>query len=430
MNLKVSGKYFKGGVLSAPPSKSQSQRAIIFASMATGESEIANILLSPDINAMVDACTAMGAKIKHDKFGRFIVKGVGAKPSLRKKKIDVGGSGQVLRFFPAIALCKNNEFSLMGDVSVCTRRSMADLCHGFQQLGVSINYHDKEGFAPLSLKGRLKPGRVVVAGEDSQVVSALLIGAYYLDGVTRITITNPGELPWLELTKSWLGGSVSSYELPDNMLAMNVIGRSKRWPFDYIVPGDFSSIAYIVAAAAIKGVKLEVNGLDWNDPQGDQRFVEILISLDKNGVVQKTPNGVKVAGKALLVADAVINVNDCIDMVTIVAVLACCASGETQIRGAAIAQQKESRRLDAISSELKKMGAKIKVVPDGLDITGGPLNSASCDSWGDHRIAMALAVASVMISKPITINGADCVNKSYPGFWQEFTRLGAEIEKV
>jgi 3-phosphoshikimate 1-carboxyvinyltransferase len=430
MNIEINGSNFKGGTIVAPASKSQSQRALLFASMASGQSEIENILLSPDIFAMQDACKAMGAKIKQHANGRVTVVGVAGRPEVKKRNIYVGGSGQVLRFFSAAALCCRNKFTITGDQSISSRRSMSDLVNGFEQLGVKVNYLEQDGYAPLSFNGQLKAGRVQVVGNDSQVVSALLISSYYLPGVTSITATSPGETPWVYLTLDWLGRDVKTYNLSDNMLTFNVIGKREREAFNYVVPGDFSSIAYIVAAAAICGVTLQLEGLDWNDPQGDRRFIDILIELDKNNVINKTRHGLVVNGKANFISDIEIDINDCIDMITIIAVVACYAKGETRITGASIAKQKESNRLDSIAIELKKMGAKIITTPDGLIITGSDLYSANCNSWDDHRVAMALSVAALPLTGKTSISQANCVEKSYPGFWQELIKMGADIARL
>ena len=131
-----------------------------------------------------------------------------------------------------------------------------------------------------------------------------------------------------------------------------------------------------------------------------------------------------------LVSNKTIDVNDCIDMVTIVAVIACYAEGETTIIGAAISRQKESDRLMTMVSELRKMGAHISMHEDGLHIVGGPLHGADLDSWQDHRVAMALAVAAIAADGPSAIRGAHCVAKSYPGFFRDLQQLGAGIERV
>ena len=156
-------------------------------------------------------------------------------------RINVGGSGQVLRFFPAIALCASNEFSLFGDESVAKRRSMADLLTGLGQLGINFDYLDRVGYAPVNLKGKLSPGFVSVKGYDSQVVSALLIAASYLGGVTTIKVTEPGELPWVKLTQCWLGDQVE-YSAKNTSNIYKVTGKRLHEPFSYTVPGDFSSI--------------------------------------------------------------------------------------------------------------------------------------------------------------------------------------------
>ncbi|MEE3003540.1 MAG: 3-phosphoshikimate 1-carboxyvinyltransferase [Pseudomonadota bacterium] len=430
MDLQITSGSFKGGELIAPASKSQSQRALIFASMASGESELINVLQSPDIFAMITACEAMGAKILCQESGRYSVTGISGYPKLCSSRINVGGSGQVLRFFPAIALCAFNEFSLFGDESVAKRRSMADLLTGLGQLGINFDYLDRVGYAPVNLKGKLSPGFVSVKGYDSQVVSALLIAASYLGGVTTIKVTEPGELPWVKLTQCWLGDQVE-YSAKNTSNIYKVTGKRLHEPFSYTVPGDFSSIAYFVAVAAILGKPLKIDGLDWSQPQGDKIFIDILIKLDKNKVIEKTRSGLIVKGQMRLESNLTIDVNECIDMVTILAVIGCFANGILEITGAKVATEKESNRLLAISTELKKMGADISVKEDGLVIRGlVPIKGADCHSWQDHRVAMALTIAALGASGDSIIREAACIEKSNANFYRELNRLGVKIAVI
>jgi 3-phosphoshikimate 1-carboxyvinyltransferase len=427
MDFTITANKLIGGEVGAPASKSQSQRALLLAAMASGRSELTNVLGSPDTLAMKAACEAIGAKFVRNSSGVLCVEGVSGSPQMIDATINVCGSGQVLRFFSAVALCSENSFNVVGDSSVSSLRRMCDFVGGVAALGVGHTYLRNTGYAPINFSGVLSPGVTSVSGCDSQVVSALMLAASYLDGVTTIKVSDPGEQPWVDLTQAWLPGAVKKVQVK-NQLHYTVIGERQKAPLQYSVPGDFSSIAYLVAAAAIVGVKLTVSGLDWNDLQGDKIFIDTLINMDGNKVIEKTAAGLCVHGKARFVADVTIDVNDCIDMVTIVAVIACFAAGETKITGAGIARQKESDRLLAMGSELKKMGANIQVNDDGFVIVGGPLFGADLLSWSDHRIAMALSVAALGAQDDSIIRGADCVKKSYPGFYSDLKKLGAGIE--
>jgi len=429
MDITVKPQVLVGGTLWAPPSKSQSQRALLMAAMASGRSVISNVLASPDTEAMRNACTGMGASFVADGPGRWLVKGVAGKPQMLDRTIDVGGSGQVLRFFSAMALVQSNSFRVQGDRSVHNLRCMRDFTTGLSHLGVEHTYLAKPGFAPIEFSGQLRSGSTCVEGRDSQVVSALLLASAHIDGITTIQVSKPGELPWVSLTESWLPGSVKMTH-QKQQLRYTVVGSSQKPAFTYQVPGDFSSIAYTLVAAGLVGAKLSVKGLSWLDLQGDKQCIDILQSMDQAGAIVRSEAGVEVLGKMQLVSNKTIDVNDCIDMVTIVAVIACYAEGETTIIGAAISRQKESDRLMTMVSELRKMGAHISMHEDGLHIVGGPLHGADLDSWQDHRVAMALAVAAIAADGPSTIRGAHCVAKSYPGFFRDLQQLGAGIERV
>jgi 3-phosphoshikimate 1-carboxyvinyltransferase len=306
---------------------------------------------------------------------------------------------------------------------------MKDFTSGLSRLGVEHTYLAKPGFAPIEFSGQFQPGSTTVQGVDSQVVSALLLASAHVNGVTNIQVVNPGELPWVALTERWLPGSVKmTYQ--KQQLRYTVVGSSQKPAFTYQVPGDFSSIAYIFVAAGLVGAKLSIKGLSWQDLQGDKRCIDIVQSMDQAGAIVRTEDGVEVLGKIQLVSNQTIDVNDCIDMVTIVAVIACYAEGQTTITGAAISRQKESDRLLTMVAELRKMGAHIHMHEDGLHIIGGPLHGADLDSWQDHRVAMALAVAAMAANGSSVIRGAHCVAKSYPGFFQDLQRLGAGLERI
>ena len=200
---------------------------------------------------------------------------------------------------------------------------MADLISGLSQLGVEAVCQKKAGYAPIVFTGRLQPGRVAVEGYDSQTVSALLIAMSYLEDESTLLVTAPGEVPWVDMTVHWLAPYVYVDRAHD--VHRYVVQGSRTHPsIDYSVPGDFSSVSYWVAAACIAGFPLEITGLDWQDVQGDKVFIQMLQQYDTRGVITYTASGVVVRGVAKWQFPAKIDINTCVDMVTILAVAVLC----------------------------------------------------------------------------------------------------------
>ncbi|MBT4885400.1 MAG: hypothetical protein HON55_04530, partial [Legionellales bacterium] len=173
MDFTITANKLIGGEVGAPASKSQSQRALLLAAMASGRSELTNVLGSPDTLAMKAACEAIGAKFVRNSSGVLCVEGVSGSPQMIDATINVCGSGQVLRFFSAVALCSENSFNVVGDSSVSSLRRMCDFVGGVAALGVGHTYLRNTGYAPINFSGVLSPGVTSVSGCDSQVVSAL-----------------------------------------------------------------------------------------------------------------------------------------------------------------------------------------------------------------------------------------------------------------
>lgn len=429
MDLKVFPSKLHNAVIAASPSKSYSQRAILTAAMAVGDSTITNLLASPDIDAMLQACSKLGAKIVRVSHNSVVVSGVAGRPHITNTHINVAGSGQVLRFIAAVALCVENTITLDGDRSVRSLRSMADLTGGLKQLGIRVSYTNNDGFAPVTLSGKLKPGCCRVHGADSQVVSALLLASSYLAGNTTIMVDEPGEVPWVHMTVQWLltqGVKVTN----KNFKVFKIQGKPRRNGICYNIPGDFSSAAYPATAATLFGRKLTLQGLSWQDCQGDKMLFDILADFTEKKNFVVINDTTIITSIDSLTAVAKVNVNNCIDMITIVAILALYANGTTHISGAAIARSKESDRITSMVTELKKMGAQITEVADGMIIHGGKLVAAKLDSCDDHRVAMALFVAALGATSPSIIKNASCINKSYPGFLADMAALGAKFVQL
>lgn len=411
------------GVLSVPPSKSQTMRALLFAAMAQGVSTIREPLLSPDIEAMIKALRFLGAEICRKDSATLFVQGVAGRPFSREGVIDCSNSGQVLRFVGALCSLTGVRTVLTGDSSLCTRRPVQPLLNALRELGAFANSTQGNGHAPIEIKGPLSSGECFLEGQDSQPVSALLMLAPFLEGTTQIFVEDPGELPWIDLTLSWLDRLGIPYE-NRGYTHYTVEGGQKFSGFDYTVPGDFSSAAFPLSAALVTDSQLRIENIDLQDSQGDKKILRIL--SDMGARIEVFPNAIEVAkGSCLQGRD--IDCNEIIDALPILAVIACFSKGTTRLFNAKIARKKECDRIFATARELKNLGACIIEHEDGLSIHQAPLVGARVETYRDHRMVMALTVAGMAAQGKTYVTGAEAADKSYPCFFEEMQRLGGEI---
>ncbi|HSX26743.1 MAG TPA: 3-phosphoshikimate 1-carboxyvinyltransferase [Chlamydiales bacterium] len=397
--------------LRVPPSKSHTLRALIFALMAKGKSQIFHSLHSPDTMAMVEAIRQLGAKVEVGKEA-LIVEGVAGKIQPAGDVIQCGNSGQVLRFIGALSALSPSYTILTGDASIRKNRPVKPLLDALNQLGAFAVSSRLDGYAPIIIKGPLKGGKAVLSGEDSQPVSALIIAGAFVP--LELSVQNPGEKPWVQLTLSWLDRLKIPYE-NHNFEHYRMKGGSAIDGFDFAVPGDFSSAAFPIAAALLTGSEMELEGLDRNDVQGDRAIIAV---LEKMGARFGWEKNRLVVRKSDLQGIS-IDVNDFIDALPILAVIGCFAEGKTELYNGAIARKKESDRIGAMAMELRKMGAKIEERVDGMVIHHSPLRGANIESHGDHRVALALAVATLAARGESKLHGMEVMAKSYPTFLED-----------
>ena len=414
------------GAITPPSSKSHTLRSLLFASLAEGESYISDLLDSPDREAMERACVSFGATILERGTSHLRIRGVAGKPHFANAVIQSGNSGQVLRFVSAIAALCAGETIITGDASVRTQRPILPLLEGLRGLGAFCAAHGDR--PPLVIRGPIRPGSTTLDGADSQPVSALLIAGSLLEGTSEIHVRNPGELPWVALTLDWLRRLGVTWE-NENYTCLRVHGRGGFSGFTYTVPADFSSLLFPVVAALITRSSLTLENVDCEDVQGDKVVLTWLQEMGATLTIDRARRHIHVAmGSALRGKE--IDINPCIDALPILTVLACFAEGKTRLYNAAIARTKESDRLTAISTQLRKMGAQIEESADSLTITPAPLHGAVLESHQDHRIVMALSVAALGARGPSCIQGCEWVRKSYPGFFSDMQRLGAKMERI
>lgn len=407
-----------------PPSKSQTLRAILFGALGKGPTHIQHYLASPDAFAMIEACRSFGARVELSQ-DHIHIEGVGGNIVHAEDVINAANSGIVLRFCTAIGALSKHPVVITGDYSIRHQRPIRSLLEGLAQLGVKTATMRGDGFAPVIVQGPISSGKAIISGEDSQPVSALLIASAFAAGDIELEVKNPGEKPWVALTMHWLTRLGIKYECRDYTYYRMSGGQSYEG-FVYHVPGDLSSAAFPLAAALITGSEITLDNVDMKDPQGDKELVTHFQKMGARLEIDENKKQVHIK-KGGTLHGMEVDINNCIDAITILAVVGCFAEGETHIRNIEVAKQKECNRVSCIVNELKKMGADISETAEGLLVKKSDLKGAHVHSYHDHRMAMSLAVAGLGAEGDTIISSIECVEKTYPSFVEDFQRMGAQV---
>jgi 3-phosphoshikimate 1-carboxyvinyltransferase len=407
-------------------SKSYSHRAIAIASLAGGHSKITNVLLARDTLATLAGCCALGAEIKYEGT-TLTIKGTDCL-NPPENVINAENSGTTIRIVTAMSgLVKRGYTVLTGDQSL-RRRPMQPILDALVQLGVEAYSTKEDGTPPLIVKGGgIKGGTIIVDGSiSSQFISALLIAGTYAD--SNIIMKVKGKL----VSKPYIGATlavmkdfgVSIDRTPDMREYYVKNARYSATRFD--IPGDFSAAALILAAGALAGEQVKVNGLSFTLPQGDSQIIDILKRMGCPIREDKVSGEVLVEGAERLEGGD-FDLADTPDLLPVVSILALKAKNPVTITGVAHARIKETDRVANISKELVKFGASVEEYHDGLKITAPPLvKNASLEAYNDHRLFMAFTIASMITEKSI-VAGAESVDVSYPNFVSDMKDLGAKI---
>ncbi|WP_375793103.1 3-phosphoshikimate 1-carboxyvinyltransferase [Chlamydia sp. 12-01] len=419
---KISPSSISGNVC-IPPSKSHTLRAIFWASVSHGTSVIDNVLESPDSEVMIRACEQLGAKI-HKRSTSLEIIGTPCLSLPKNTIIDAGSSGIVFRFFTAFAAIFPEKITITGS-SQLQRRPIAPLIRALENFGATFFYEAEPYSLPFSVLGPISSGYTEVIGEDSQYASALAMACSLAEGPFSFTIINPKEQPWFKLTLWWLEQLAIPYSQSENTYSF--LGKAQPEAFSHTIGGDFSSAAFLAAAALLSKSPhpTYLKNLNIDDVQGDKELFFLLQQLGANIVFEN--NTVIVFPSTF--SGGNIDMDPFIDALPILAVLCCFATSPSHLYNARGAKDKESNRIIAITEELQKMGACIQPCHDGLLINPSPLYGASMRSHDDHRIAMALSIAAMYASGDSTITDIECVKKTFPNFVQVLNSLHTNIQE-
>ena len=410
------------GNIQLPGSKSLSLRILLLASLARGVTDVYNLLDSDDTNHMLGALQRLGVEmdLSPDKT-RCRVQGLGGPFPAQEVELFLGNSGTSFRPLCAALCLGEGVFTMTGEPRMF-QRPIKDLVDALRQLGADIEYLQEDGYPPLRINARgIAGGAVSVRGNiSSQYLTALLISAPLAR--QDMVINVEGDLvskPYIDMTVDVVRrfGAVAettgyqSFRVPGN--------QGYQSPQTALVEGDASSATYFLAAAAIRGGTVRVNGVGANSVQGDVGLAAVLEQM--GAAVSRGPDWIEVSGGPLHGVD--LDLNHIPDAAMTVATTALFAEGKTAIRNVANWRVKETDRLAAMAAELRKVGAEVIEGEDYLEITPpSAIRAATIDTYNDHRMAMSFSLAALGQAE-ITINDPDCVSKTFPDYFQQLASI-------
>lgn len=415
------------GVITAPPSKSITHRAIIIAALAQGVSTIRKPLLSDDIHHTIDACKALGVIIESQS-DALIIHGTGGKLIAPAQPIHCGNSGTTLRMMTAVATLAKGTTILTGEKRLC-ERPIGDLIHSLRSLGVTIRAEHEDTRAPITIQGApIEKEKASIKGSvSSQYISALLLIAPFAKKGLRINVEGIVQSkPYIAVTLAVMqefGILVQNKGFREFIIKSGQTYASR----DYTVEGDYSSSSYFFAAAAITGGPITVNNLRSDSAQGDRKILSILEAM--GCTIRAKNDSVTVVRKNGL-RSLTVDMGGTPDIVQTVAVIAAYAKGETNITNIAHLRFKETDRITHPAKELSKMGIRTRISEDSLHITGGSVHGSIIETYNDHRMAMSFTIAGLGASGETTIMNAEVVSKSFPSFFAVLAQVGGEVEAV
>ncbi len=404
----------RSGELRIPASKSQAHRLLICAALSKEETRIRCDGLSQDILATVACLRAMGAEIRGE--GDALCVSPICRIPQNEVLLPCGESGSTLRFLLPVAGALGIRGCFLREGRL-PERPLAPLDRELTGHGMTL----REEGSLLHTEGQLLPGEYRLPGNvSSQYISGLLLALPLLTGESRLRVEGRVEsAAYIQMTENALKLSGISYTKEKNEYCIPGDQRPGL-SGELQVEGDWSNAAFFLCAGALSERGLRISGLDPASPQGDRAILELLGRFGAELSVQE--DGILVRRAALRGIE--IDAAPIPDLIPVLSVLAAGADGDTQVRNAGRLRLKESDRLKTTACLLQSLGGSVEELPEGLVIHGsGSLRGGRVESFGDHRIAMSAAAAACLCREPVEVDGAECVAKSYPRFWEDWDRL-------
>jgi len=403
------------GKLFAPASKSVMIRAVVATTLARGTSVLSNPSFCEDSISAMKVAKSLGAKIDQNS-DQIIIEGG---KTLLNRSLNCGESGLSLRMFSAVASLFDKEMVLIGSGSL-KDRPLGDLAEPLRVMGVEVTTNN--GFIPVKVKGPLKGGRVKINGSlSSQFLTGMLMSLPLIEADSILTVENLKSKAYIDLSLKVMRDFGIMAEHNDYQ-EFHIPGGQIYKSREYFVEGDWSGAAFLLTAGAIAG-QVEVSGLDPESLQADKRILE---ALEKAGArIEQRGEKLKVSRKDMNAFQ--FDVSECPDLAPPLVSLASHCKGTTVLNGIERLIAKESNRAKTLKEEFEKLGVKIMIEGNKMKILGGSVGGGRVYSHNDHRIAMAVAVAALRATDPVSIDGSDCVSKSYPGFFNDLRTMGGNV---
>lgn len=419
MNVTITPNQLKGDVI-IPPSKSLSHRAIIAASLALGKSTISNVIYSDDIKATIAAMRSCGAKI--EEYSDYLVI-EGSKVKRVNDIINANESGSTIRFMIPIALVCDEPITFTGNNHL-VKRPLDLYTEIFDKFNIKYEL-PTDNFLPMKVYNGIKPGIYEIRGDiSSQFITGLLYSLPLLNGDSKIVITTKLESKgYIDLTMDILKKFGISI-ITDDYITFDIKGNQEYKPYDYTIEGDYSQVAFW-AVAGMLGADIKMLNMNEDSFQGDKK---ILKDIEDFGGECKF-NGSILTSKPVSPKACTIDFAQSPDLGPILTVLAAVSEGTTKFINVERLRIKECDRVTCMIEELTKMGAILEETKDTMTITGVKRlkGSMDLDSHNDHRIVMALVIASLVCEGDLKINNAKAIRKSYPHFFEAFEAVGGRV---
>ena len=417
--------------LSPPGSKSLTNRALLIAALADGQTQLDGVLFADDTRRMLEALQALGFELDIDEPAtRVVVHGRNGKVPAKSAELNLGNAGTAMRFLTAACCLGHGTYTLDG-IPRMRERPIGELVEPLRKLGAEIEYLGEEGFPPLKIEASpyFEGGFVTLEPTlSSQFISAMLIAAPRTP--RGITLTFNGEItsmPYIRMTLKLMKHFGVGHEWggPKNNAVR--VTNAEYSPAAYTIEPDASNASYfLAAAAAVPGSSCTIHNLGSESVQGDAEFCMVL-GLMGCTVDQRTHTTTVAAPPSGKLRGVDVRLDKMPDMAQTLAALAILAEGPSRIRKVGNLRVKETDRMEAIRVELTKLGAEVRIKGDDILINppaGNTLTPAAVDTYDDHRMAMAFSVIG-LAAEPgtVTINDPQCVNKTYPNYWDDLQKL-------
>lgn len=417
----------KGDII-IPGSKSHAIRAIMLATMAKGTSEIINPPHSNDVLSALNCAKLFGAKVTETE-DRWIIEGTSGKLSTPDDVVNAGNSGTATTFVTAMSSLADGYSVITGDYQI-RRRPQQAIVDALNDLGAEAFITRPEAKAPpLVVKGPLVGGHAHFTGFSSIFISSTLAVSPLSKTGVVIDVDKPLETPYIQMTLDWMKKyGILVTENSGDYKHFKVEGNQTYVASKNEIPADWSSVAFPLVASVTTESEVNICGVDFSDSQGDKMVVDYLIQMGAD--IEKDPDNHRliVHGGKPLHGGIEINLNDIPDSLPALSVAACYADGITTFTGLAHVRVKETDRVAVMERELTKLGAEIETGPDYMIVHGGKtLHGTEVESFDDHRVAMAMAVAGLFAEGEMKVRNADCAAVSFPGFFEKMNNIGCGL---